>query len=195
MTESCNTSFQVHFQVDPSEFARTYNIAQALAGPIMAVSANSPIVFGRRLWAETRIALFRQAVDTRSHTHQLRETEARVSFGTRWVKSSVAEIYREDIARFRILIANAIDEDPLQVVARGGIPHFGALRLHNGTVYRWNRACYGLSGEDKAHLRIENRVLPSGPTVLDEVANAAFFFGLMAALAEDEKPIDQQMSA
>ncbi|MBL8786235.1 MAG: hypothetical protein JNJ59_15150, partial [Deltaproteobacteria bacterium] len=86
MLEACNSSFQVHLQVEPKEFARMYNLAQVLCGPLMSIAANSPIVFGRRLWAETRIALFRQAVDTRSHTHQLRETEARVSFGTRWVK-------------------------------------------------------------------------------------------------------------
>jgi CBS domain-containing protein len=181
MVEACNSSFQVHFQVSPDEFARLYNLAQFLAGPLMAVSANSPLLFGRRLWAETRIALFRQAVDTRSHTHHLRESEARVSFGTRWVKESVVEIYQEDIARFRTLVGTDLDEDPMAVLDRGGVPELKALRLHNGTIYRWNRACYGVA-DGKAHLRIENRLMPSGPSVLDEVANGAFWFGMMAEL-------------
>jgi len=193
MLESCNTSFQVHFQVSPKEFAKFYNLAQAVTGPLLAAAVNSPVLLKHRLWHETRIALFERSVDTRGSTRVDRAARPRVHFGDGWVQQSVLELFREDIARFRILIANAIDEDPMQVIARGGIPQFGALRLHNGTVYRWNRACYGISG-DKAHLRIENRVLPSGPTVLDEVANAAFFFGLMAALAEDEKPIYKQMS-
>lgn len=193
MLESCNTSFQVHFQVGPKEFAKFYNLAQAVTGPLMAAAVNSPVLLKHRLWHETRIALFERSVDTRSSTRVDRAARPRVHFGDGWIQNSVLEIFREDIARFRILIANAIDEDPMQVLERGGIPQFGALRLHNGTVYRWNRACYGISG-DKAHLRIENRVLPSGPTVLDEVANAAFFFGMMAALAEDEKPIYRLMS-
>ncbi len=182
MVEACNSSFQVHLQVEPKEFARVYNLAQVLAGPIMAISANSPLLFGRRLWAETRIALFRQAVDTRSHTHHLRETEARVSFGTRWVKDSVIEIYQEDIARFRTLVGIDLDEDPIAKLDRGEVPLLKALRLHNGTVYRWNRACYGIT-DGKPHLRIENRVMPAGPSVLDEISNGAMWFGLMAELA------------
>jgi CBS domain-containing protein len=193
MLESCNTSFQVHFQVSPKEFAKFYNLAQAVTGPLLAAAVNSPVLLKHRLWHETRIALFERSVDTRSSTRIDRAARPRVHFGDGWIQNSVLEIFREDIARFRILIANAIDEDPMQVLERGGIPQFGALRLHNGTVYRWNRACYGVVG-DKAHLRIENRVLPSGPTVLDEVANAAFFFGMMAALAEDETPIHKLMS-
>jgi len=116
MLEACNSSFQIHLQVAPSEFARLYNIAQVLAGPIMAISANSPILFGRRLWAETRIALFRQAVDTRRSKNHIRETEARVSFGTRWVRESVVEIFKEDIARFRTLVSTDLDEDPLAML-------------------------------------------------------------------------------
>jgi len=182
MVEACNSSFQVHLQVEPKEFARMYNLAQLLAGPMVAISANSPILFGRRLWAETRIALFRQAVDTRSlHAHHLRESEARVSFGTAWVKESIVEIFREDIARFRTLVGTDLDEDPMAVIDRGEAPQLKALRLHNGTIYRWNRPCYGVMN-GKPHLRIENRVMPSGPSVLDEVANGAFWFGLMAEL-------------
>lgn len=192
MLEACNSSFQVHYQVAPDEFARLYNIAQVLAGPIMAVSANSPIVFGKRLWAETRIALFRQAVDTRSQRRQHRETEARVSFGTRWVKKSVTEIYREDIARFRALIGGDLDEDPMAVLDRGGIPQLKALRLHNGTIYRWNRACFGMT-EGKPHLRIENRVMPSGPSTLDEMANAALWFGLMSEFGHQEADVTERI--
>jgi hypothetical protein len=181
MVEACNSIFQVHLQVEPAEFARMYNLAQLLAAPLMAVSANSPLLFGRRLWAETRIALFRQAVDTRTHTHHLRESEARVSFGTRWVERSVTEIFQEDIARFRTLVGTDLDEDPMAVLDAGGVPALKALRLHNGTIYRWNRVCYGVT-EGKPHLRIENRIMPSGPSVLDEVANAALWFGLMVEL-------------
>jgi CBS domain-containing protein len=192
MLEACNSSFQVHLQVAPAEFARLYNIAQVLAGPIMAVSANSPIFFGRRLWAETRIALFRQAVDTRSHTHHIRETEARVSFGTRWVKQSVVEIFREDIARFRTLVGTDLEEDSMARLDRGELPSFNALRLHNGTIYRWNRACVGMTG-GKAHLRIENRVMPAGPSTLDEVANAAFWVGMMTELGAREEDLTRRI--
>lgn len=182
MVEACNSSFQVHLQVEPKEFARMYNLAQLLAGPMVAISANSPLLFGKRLWAETRIALFRQAVDTRSlHAHHLRESEARVSFGTQWVKDSIVEIFREDVARFRALIGTDLDEDPMAVLDRGELPQLKALRLHNGTIYRWNRPCFGVMN-GKAHLRIENRVMPSGPSVIDEMANGAFWFGLMAEL-------------
>ncbi len=188
MLEACNSSFQVHLQVAPAEFARLYNLSQVLAAPMVAISANSPLLFGRRLWAETRIALFRQAVDTRSHTHHLRETEARVSFGTRWVKNSVVEIYQEDIARFRTLVGTDLEEDVMAKLDRGEIPQLKALRLHNGTVYRWNRPCYGVM-DGKAHLRIENRVMPAGPSVLDEMANGALWFGLMAELGAREEDV------
>ncbi len=192
MLEACNSSFQVHLQVTPAEFPRFYNIAQVLAGPIMAVSANSPIVFGRRLWAETRIALFRQAVDSRNKSHQIRETEARVSFGTRWVRQSVLEIFKEDIARFRTLVGTELDEDPMLVLARGELPQLKALRLHNGTIYRWNRACYGVT-DGKPHLRIENRVIPAGPSTLDEMANAAFWCGLMVEFGAREEDITRRI--
>jgi len=181
MIEACNSSFQFHLQVAPDEFARMYNLAQLLAAPLMAVSANSPIVFNRRLWAETRIALFRQAVDTRRQKSMLRETEARVSFGTRWVRSSIVEIFKEDIARFRALVGTELDEDPMAVLARGGTPQLKALRLHNGTIYRWNRPCFGVT-DGKPHLRIENRLMPAGPSTLDEIANGAFWSGMMIEL-------------
>ena len=184
MMEGCNTSFQTHFQVAPDEFARYYNLAQAVAGPCMAVAANSPILFGKRLWRETRIALFQQAVDTRSSNLYLREMSPRVHFGSGWLKESVTEIFKEDIARFRVLLtADEEMHDSMQQLRRGEIPKLKALMLHNGTVYRWNRACYGIT-EGKPHLRIENRILPSGPTPRDEMANAAFWFGLVCGLAD-----------
>ncbi len=181
LVEGCNTSFQTHFQVAPQEFAHYYNIAQLVAGPCLAMAANSPVLFGKRLWRETRIALFQQAVDTRSTNLYLREMSPRVHFGTEWVRSSVTEIYKEDIARFRVIMT-AEFEDAFDVLESGGVPKLKALQLHNSTVYRWNRACYGIT-DGRPHLRIENRILPSGPTVVDEVANAAFWFGLVNGLA------------
>jgi CBS domain-containing protein/gamma-glutamyl:cysteine ligase YbdK (ATP-grasp superfamily) len=180
MVEACNASFQTHLQVSAKGFANAYNVAQVLAGPVLAAAANSPLLWGRRLWAETRIALFEQAVDSRNPS-QAREMAPRVTFGNRWVEKSVVELYKEDIARFRALVGTDLDEDPLAVLRAGGVPALKALRLHNGTIYRWNRACYGVTN-GKPHLRIENRVLPSGPSTLDEVANAALWLGLMSAL-------------
>jgi CBS domain-containing protein/gamma-glutamyl:cysteine ligase YbdK (ATP-grasp superfamily) len=191
MLEACNSSFQVHLQLAPDEFARMYNIAQVLAGPLMSISANSPIVFGKRLWAETRIALFRQAVDTRGHAH-VRETEARVSFGTRWVKRSVAEIFKEDIARFRALVGTELDEDPMAKLDRGEIPSLKALRLHNGTIYRWNRPCFGVT-DGQPHLRIENRIMAAGPSTIDMVANAAFWYGCMIELGAREEDVTRKI--
>lgn len=179
MVEACNTSFQAHYQVGPDEFVELYNLTQALAAPVLASACNSPLLFGKRLWRETRIALFQQSVDHRAATPHLREQAPRVSFGRHWIDGSVLDIFREDIARFRVLLSAEIDEDPFAMIRANQIPNLKALRLHNGTIYRWTRPCFGILG-DKAHLRIENRILPAGPTVLDEVANAAFWFGLLA---------------
>lgn len=185
MLEACNTSFQLHYQVGPEEFAAAYNLAQVVTAPLLAVGVNSPVLLRHRLWHETRVALFQQSLDTR-HEHKVqRGVRQRVSFGDEWVKESILEIYREDIARFRSLITAAPDESPLAMLDRGLVPPLKALRLHNGTVYRWNRPCYGINPNGKPHLRIECRVLPAGPTVKDEVANAAFFYGLMTALTAE----------
>jgi len=183
MLEACNTSFQVHFQVSPESFAKFYNIAQTITGPLLAASVNSPILLGKRLWHETRISVFEYSVDARSATHQTRGLKPRVHFGDRWVDESVTEIFKEDIARFRVILTAETEDDPLAMVAQGIAPKLKALCLHNGTVYRWNRACYGVH-EGVAHLRIENRVIPSGPTVIDEIANTAFFVGMMAGMAD-----------
>ncbi|MEN9796985.1 MAG: hypothetical protein RL653_681 [Pseudomonadota bacterium] len=192
MVEACNSSFQVHLQVDADQFARQYNLAQALAGPLLSVATNSPLLFGKRLWAETRIALFQQSVDTRSETLHRRDASPRVGFGTRYVKDSITEIFREDIARHRTLVNTEFDEDPEAVVAAGEAPQLKALRLHNGTVYRWNRACYGIM-DGKPHLRIENRVMPAGPSVADQVANAAFWCGLMVEFARTHEDITRHL--
>ena len=192
MVEGCNTSFQVHLQVTPDRFAHMYNVAQLVSAPVLAAAANSPILFGKRLWRETRIALFQQAVDTRSSNLYLRDMSPRVHFGTEWVDESVLEIFQEDIARFRVIMTSEY-ADPFEALRKGEVPKLKALQLHNGTVYRWNRACYGISG-DKPHLRIENRLLPSGPTVVDEVANAAFWTGLVYGLADEIEDVRERLT-
>lgn len=192
MLEACNTSFQAHLQVGPRDFPNAYNIAQTVAAPIVAAACNSPLLFGRRLWHETRIALFQQSIDTRSSIDHLRERSPRVTFGRDWVRRSVLELYREDVARFRALLGANLDEDPYAVLAAGGIPRLKALTMHNSTVYRWNRACYGIT-EGKPHLRIENRVMPSGPSVPDAMANAALWFGAMKGLCDRHEDITRVM--
>lgn len=192
LLEACNTSFQVHFQTGPEEFASLYNLAQAVTAPVLAAAVNSPVLLKRRLWRETRIALFQQSIDMRTDARAARGARARVHFGDRWVGESILEIIREDIARFRVVLAKGADEDPLGMVARGVAPPLSALRLHNGTIYRWNRPCYGVA-DGVAHLRIENRVLPAGPTVADEVANAAFYFGLMSSVQSEYGPVAEVM--
>ena len=193
MLEACNTSFQVHFQVSPENFARNYNIAQVLTAPLLAAAVNSPVLLGKRLWHETRIAVFEYSIDTRSNLQQERGLKPRVHFGDRWIEESVTEIFKEDIARFRPVLTTDTEEDPLGMIDQGVIPSLNALRLHNGTVYRWNRPCYGVM-ENVPHLRIENRVIPSGPTVLDEVANAAFFFGMMAGMIASVKDVREHLT-
>lgn len=181
MLEACNTSFQVHFQVDPEHFARWYNIAQLASAPVLAASTNSPVLLNRRLWSETRIALFQQSIDTRTAETSGRRMPPRVSFGTDWVRDNILEIFREDIARFKPLFYDIPEEDSLAVLRDGGVPSLDALRRFNGTVYRWNRPCYGVL-DGRPHLRIENRMLPAGPTPIDEVANTALWLGLLREL-------------
>ncbi len=194
LMEACNTSFQVHLQTRPKEFADQYNFAQVIAAPIMALAVNSPLLFGKRLWHETRIALFQQSVDTRKKVEHLREKSPRVVFGTKWLEQSIVELYKEDIARYEIILNADIDQDSLQMVQDGQVPELRALNINNGTIYRWNRPCYGISANGKPHLRIENRILPSGPSVLDEVANAAFWIGLMHGNNEDMADVTARFS-
>jgi CBS domain-containing protein len=193
MMESCNTSFQIHFQVNPKQFAALYNVAQAITAPVLAAAANSPMLFGYRLWQETRLALFQHSTDARSATQQARSHPTRVNFGNDWVHRSVLELFQEQIARFRMIMINEPTENPLAMLARGMIPNLNALRMHNGTIWPWNRACYGVS-DGVAHLRIENRALPAGPTVVDEIANTTFFAGLMLSLPYEYGDISKLMS-
>ncbi|HSO73998.1 MAG TPA: CBS domain-containing protein [Blastocatellia bacterium] len=192
MLEACCTSFQVHFQSGSEEFPNLYNIAQVATAPVLAAAANAPLLFGKRLWRETRIPLFEQSIDTRQASNHLRERSSRVSFGHRWVKDSVMELFEEDLARFRILLGAPIDEDPLAMLREGRIPQLQALRVYNSTVWRWNRPCYGIT-DGAPGLRIEARAFPAGPTVLDEVANGAFFFGLMSGLANEHRDITDRI--
>lgn len=192
MLESCNTSCQVHLQVTADEFAHFYNVAQAVTGPVLAASVNSPLLFGRRLWAETRIALFQQSLDTRGADLHMREMSPRVRFGGSWLKSSVTELYQDDIATFRVLLARKVEEDPLAALDRGDVPELQALQLYNSTVYRWNRPCYGVGG-GKPHLRIECRALPAGPTTLDEMANAVLWIGAVLGIAKSTPDFAERM--
>lgn len=192
MLEACNASCQVHLQVDVDDFADMYNLSQAVIGPVVAASVNSPLLFGKRLWAETRIALFQQSLDTRSTTVDMRQLSPRVRFGERWVDRSVTELFQEDIAHFEVLLTQDCIEDPFEKLAEGCVPKLQALQLHNSTVYRWNRPCYGIL-DDKAHLRIECRALPSGPTILDEVANAVFWIGLVRGAREEYGDITKRL--
>ncbi len=192
MLEACNASCQFHLQVSAEEFASFYNAAQAVLAPVLAAAANSPLLFGKRLWAETRIALFQQSLDTRDTSVHQRETLPRVRFGEHWVEESVVELFQEDIARFRVLLAEKMDEDPLSILQEGGVPNLRALQFFNGTIYRWNRPCYGVMN-GKPHLRIESRVLPSGPTVVDEVANGAFWAGLVLGISEEIGDVTERM--
>ncbi|HEY6215672.1 MAG TPA: CBS domain-containing protein [Pyrinomonadaceae bacterium] len=193
MMESCNTSFQIHFQSSPEEFVNHYNVAQAITAPVLAVAVNSPLLFGHRLWQETRVALFQHSTDERSRPQLARSQPTRVSFGDQWLRNSVIELFHDQISRFRPIMITQPDENPFQVLARGQTPMLSALRMHNGTVWRWNRACYGVS-DGVPHLRIENRALPSGPTPVDEIANAAFFTGLMLALPQEYGDIAARMA-
>ncbi len=192
MMESCNTSFQVHFQSNPKDFANHYNVAQAITAPVLAAAVNSPLLFGLRLWQETRVALFQHSTDERSRQQLARNQPTRVSFGNHWLQDSVIDLFHDQITRFRPIMISEPDENPFDVLARGETPSLSALRLHNGTVWRWNRACYGVT-EGVPHLRIENRALPSGPTIVDEIANAAFFTGLMVAVPQHYGEIAKRM--
>lgn len=193
MLEACNTSFQVHLQVTPDSFVQQYNAAQFLTAPVMALAVNSPILFGKRLWSATRIALFQQSIDTRNTSEHLRDRSPRVMFGNSWVKNSVLELFQEDVTRFRVMLTSDAEHDAMAKVDRGETPKLKALTTHNSTVYRWNRPCYGISENGKPHLRIENRVFGAGPTVVDEIANAAFWLGCMQKLPEAYPNLSQDI--
>ncbi len=190
--EAACTSVQLHQMVDPAAFAGLWNAAQAIAGIQLAIGANSPFFFQRELWRETRIALFEQATDTRPEELKAQGVRPRVWFGERWI-TSIFDLFEENVRYFPSLLPVTEDEDPVEVLERGGAPRLQELRLHNGTIYRWNRPVYDVV-RGRPHVRVENRVLPAGPTVVDTLANAAFYYGLVRVLTEDERPIWSQMS-
>lgn len=185
--ESACTSVQLHLQVAPSDFAPTWNAAQLLAGAQLALGANSPYFFGRELWAETRTELFSQAIDTRPQELKNQGVRPRAFFGDRWI-TSIFDLFEENVRYFPALLPEVSDEDPVAVLEAGVAPRLQELRLHNGTIYRWNRPIYDTVG-GRAHLRVENRVLPAGPTVADVMANAAFYYGALRMLSEQDRPL------
>jgi hypothetical protein len=184
--EAACTSVQLHLQVPPHGFADAWNASQVLAGPQLALGANSPFLFGRHLWPETRIELFLQAVDTRSPELRNQGVRPRAWFGERWI-TSIFDLFEENVRYFPALLPEVSDEDPRAVLDAGGTPLLPELRLHNGTVYRWNRPVYDVV-DGRPHLRVENRVLPAGPSAVDVVANAAFYYGALRALIDDDRP-------
>jgi gamma-glutamyl:cysteine ligase YbdK (ATP-grasp superfamily) len=192
LPEAACTSTQFHVQTSPEQFAAYWNASQAIAAVQLAVGANSPFCLGKELWRETRIPLFEQAADTRSEELKVQGVRPRVWFGERWI-TSVFDLFEENVRYFPALLPITDEEDPVAVLDSGGVPQLHELRLHNGTIYRWNRPVYDIQG-GVPHLRVENRILAAGPTVADMVANAAFYFGLVRTLAESERPVWTQMS-
>src|SRR4051794_29258182 len=190
--EAACTSTQFHVQTSPDDFAAYWNASQAICSVQLAVGANSPYLLGKELWRETRIPLFEQATDTRSEELKAQGVRPRVWFGERWI-NSVFDLFEENVRYFPALLPVSDDEDPLAVLEEGGTPRLAELRLHNGTIYRWNRPVYDVAA-GVPHLRVENRVLAAGPTVADTMANAAFYFGLVRSLAQSERPLWSQMS-
>ena len=190
--EAACTSVQFHLQVSPQDYASYWNAAQCLAGVEVALGANSPFLFGKELWRETRIALFEQATDTRPPELKAQGVRPRVWFGERWI-TSIFDQFEENVSDFPALLPICDAEDPVAVLSSGDTPQLGELRMHNGTIYRWNRPVYDVVG-GQPHLRVENRVLPAGPTVVDILANGAFYFGLLRTLAEQDRPVWSQMS-
>ena len=179
MLEAAATSFQIHLQCKPNNAVRDFNAAIAVSAPMVAACANSPTLFGRRLWAETRIPLFEQAVDIGAHYPQ------RVDFGAGFAEDSLFELFAANQQQHPILIPAVADAAPGK---------FAHVRFHNGTIWRWNRPLIGFDHDGQVHLRIEHRSVSAGPTIRDCVANAALFFGLVRGLVLEGEPIEAQLS-
>lgn len=173
--EGANTSFQIHLRVPPKEFADTYNAIQLVTPLALALGANSPTLFGKQLWHETRIPLFKQSIDCRA-PDPLYPRPARVNYGHSWLRKGALELFKEAVYLYRPLMPVVYDEDPLAVLQQGGVPQLGELRLQQGSVWLWNRPVYDPLGS--GHLRVEMRVLPAGPSVVDMLANAVLLIGL-----------------
>ncbi|MEJ2685671.1 MAG: glutamate-cysteine ligase family protein [Gammaproteobacteria bacterium] len=178
MLESAATSFQIHFQVPLAHAMRCYNSAHIVAAPLVAVAANSPYLFGRDLWDETRIPLFEQAVAVGGYADAAQGPTRRVTFGTGYARESLFEVFLENLEHYPVLLPMDFEDERPERLAH--------VRLHNGTIWRWNRPLIGFDEDGTPHLRIEHRVVPGGPSIVDEIANAAFFFGLLRALMDAE---------
>jgi len=176
MLESGATSFQLHIQTPLKQAHKIYNASIMASAPVVAVSANSPFLFGMDLWAETRIPLFEQSINIGSYDGESHEPLHRVSFGSGYARESIFECFKENLECFPVLLPSQLVSNP---------DHLNYLRLHNGTIWRWNRPLIGFDTNGKPHIRIEHRVIPSGPTIVDMMANAAFFYGLTSSLAAD----------
>jgi gamma-glutamyl:cysteine ligase YbdK (ATP-grasp superfamily) len=184
MLEAAATSFQLHLKVHPEAAARAYNASMIVSAPMVAVSANSPYLFGRDLWDETRIPLFEQSVSVGGFAGASHGPLRRVTFGSGYVRDSILECFIENEQHYPILLPMQFHE---------GLEHVSHVRLHNGTIWRWNRPLIGFDYDGIPHLRIEHRVIPGGPTIVDMIANAAFFYGLMQSLVAAEVPPEQQL--
>ncbi len=182
--DAAATSLQLHLRVPPDRFAAYYNAAQTIAGAQVAVAANSPYLLGYQAWQETRITLMEQLLDTRRPKEVRTGAPARVRLGDRWINDPV-ELFDEVVGEFPPLFPTMQADDPDTAVESGCVPGLRELRLHNGTVWRWNRPVYDVQA-GCPQLRIENRVLPSGPTAVDMVANAAFYYGLVRAIVDSD---------
>ncbi|WP_027501878.1 glutamate--cysteine ligase [Rhodococcus sp. UNC363MFTsu5.1] len=191
LPEAACTSVQLHLQVGPGDFAAYWNAAQILAAAQVVLAANSPFFAGRALWNETRLPLFEQATDTRPRELRNQGVRPRVWFGERWI-TSIFDLFEENSRYFPALLPDCTPEDPIAVVAGGGTPALAELTMHNGTIYRWNRPVYDPT-DARAPLRLENRVLPAGPTIVDTLADAAFYYGTVCSLARSDRPVWTQM--
>lgn len=178
MLEAATTSFQIHLKLAPATSGRFYNAAKILSAPMVALAANSPFLFGSGLWDETRIPLFEQSISVGDS----QETK-RVTMGTRYLSDSIMECFQVNCDRYPVLLPRLMDEP-------GQLPH---LRLHNGTIWRWNRPLLGFNDTGVPHLRLEHRVVPAGPSIADSIANAALFFGAITALGGMVVPPEQRL--
>lgn len=189
--EGANTSFQVHLRVNPDRFANAYNAAQLGSAAALAISTNSPLLLGHRLWKETRVILFKQSVESRQIQHKHYVGPSRGGLGNGWIDRSVLELFQASVDDYPVLIPEHSPEDYQQVLDSGGTPELAELRLHHGSIWHWNRAIY--DPIDKGHLRIEMRALPSGPSTLDMLANAAFIIGITQGMAASMPAFSRQL--
>jgi gamma-glutamyl:cysteine ligase YbdK (ATP-grasp superfamily) len=185
MVEAATTSFQIHLQIPLSQAVRYFNAAQILSAPMVAIAANSPYLFGHDLWSETRIPLFEQVMAPGEvEPWMMWPAHSRVSFGEGYVQETMFEWFASNLARYPVLLPEDLGIDPTR------FPH---LRLHNGTIWPWNRPLIGFNDDGSPHLRLEHRVVSAPPSLLDAIANAAFFFGSIYMLATQPEPPETQL--